>query len=295
MTQEMTAGDIRPSLPQRKRRPLMWSVIGLLLAAAVGGAAWWLRSQAPPPATPVAATPVLEPPSALPSPAPAPAPVAEVPQPEPPAAPQPLAAEGVRGALEALFGRKALATLLQPDDFVRRFVVTVDNLARAHVPAPHWPVRPTEGRFTVVERGGATLVSPDNAARYTPFVLLAEKTDTKALVALYVRALPLLQQAYEEAGYPKQRFHTRLIAVIDHLLAAPLAPELIPVQLTEVKGDVPSTRPWLRYEYADPDLESASAGHKIMLRVGAVNERRLKAKLRELRAELLHVSEPAAR
>ncbi len=291
MTQDMTAGDVRPPPPPRTRRPLMWSIIGLLLAAAVGGAAWWLRSQAPP--APAATAPPMEPPAALPSPSPVPAPVAEAPQPEPPAAPQPLAADGVRPALETLFGKKALAALLQPDDFVRRFVVTVDNLARPHAPAPHWPVRPTEGRFTVVERAGAAVVNPDNAARYTPFVLLAEKTDSKALVALYVRLLPLLQQAYEDAGYPKQRFHTRLLAVVDHLLAAPQAPELIPVHLTEVKGDVPSTRPWLRYEYADPDFEAASAGHKIMMRVGAVNERRLKAKLRELRAELLRVSSEA--
>ncbi len=295
MTQDITADDLRPAAPPaRRRRPLMWSIIALGVAAAVGGAAWWLRSQVPPAPAPVAAQPPVELPSALPSPMPAPAPVAEAPQPEPPAAPQPLAADGVRGALESLFGKKALATLLQPDDFVHRFVVTVDNLARAHAPAPHWPVRPTEGRFAVVERGGATLVSPDNAARYTPFVLLAEKTDTKALVALYVRMLPLLQQAYEESGYPKQRFHTRLLAVVDHLLAAPMAPELIPVHLTEVKGDVPSTRPWVRYEFADPDLEAASAGQKIMMRVGAVNERRLKAKLRELRTELLRVSSEAA-
>lgn len=291
MTQDLTAGDIRPAPPPRQRRPVMWALIVLAVVLVVGGAAWWLRSQVPAsPPPPAAAAPVLEPPSALPAPTPAPAPVAEAPQPEPPAAPQPLAADGVRPALETLFGKKALASLLQPDDFLRRLVVTVDNLARPHAPAPYWPVRPTAGRFTVVERGGATLVSPDNADRYTPLVLLAERTDSKALVALYVRALPLLQQAYEEAGYPKQRFHTRLIAVIDHLLAAPQAPELIPVHLTEVKGDVPSTRPWLRYEFADPDLEAASAGQKIMVRVGAVNERRLKAKLRELRAELLHVS-----
>ena len=105
-------------------------------------------------------------------------------------------------------------------------------------------------------------------------------------------ALPLLQSAYEVLGYPKARFHTRLLAVIDHLLAAPAAPEILELTLTEVKGDIPSTRPWLRYEFADPAFEQASAGHKIMLRVGATNERRLKARLRDLRAELLRVSQP---
>jgi hypothetical protein len=62
---------------------------------------------------------------------------------------------------------------------------------------------------------------------------------------------------------------------------------VLPLVLTEVKGEIPSTRPWLRYEFADPAFEGASAGQKMMLRVGATNERRLKTKLRELRAELV--------
>ena len=46
----------------------------------------------------------------------------------------------------------------------------------------------------------------------------------------------------------------------------------------EVKGTVASLRPWVRYELADPTLESMSAGRKILLRVGPENQRRLQAK-----------------
>lgn len=45
--------------------------------------------------------------------------------------------------------------------------------------------------------------------------------------------------------------------------------------------------PTLRYEFADARLETASAGQKLMMRVGAPNESRLKAKLRELRSEIV--------
>jgi hypothetical protein len=92
--------------------------------------------------------------------------------------------------------------------------------------------------------------------------LLAEQIDPGAAVALYGRMLPLLQRAYEELGYPNQRFHTRLMTVIDQLLATPDAPEQIPLTLVEVKVEVPSERPWVRYEYADPAFESASAGRR---------------------------------
>ena len=40
------------------------------------------------------------------------------------------------------------------------------------------------------------------------------------------------------------------------------------------------------FEFADPELEALSAGQKILVRVGIDNERRLKAKLREIRAAL---------
>jgi hypothetical protein len=43
----------------------------------------------------------------------------------------------------------------------------------------------------------------------------------------------------------------------------------------------------VRYEFVDPQLQSLAAGQKILLRVGPANERRLKAKLAQLRAALL--------
>lgn len=278
---------LRPPASSRKRVVLgLVAVVGLI---AIAGVMWWqLDRPAPTPPPPVVMAPA---PVAEPAAVPAPAPV-ETPAPEPKVAAAPLTADTLGGALNELFGAKRVAALLRLDDFARRFVATVDNLPRAQAPASLWPVKPAAGRFMVIERtGDRVAVSPDNAARYTPLVLLAEQADAAAVVALYVRALPLLQQAYEDLGYPKGRFHTRLLAVIDHLLAAPPAPEILEVTLTEVKGDIPSTRPWLRYEFADPALEQASAGHKMMLRVGATNERRLKTRLQALRAELLRVSQ----
>jgi hypothetical protein len=279
--------------PPRQRSPIGWTVVALaILALAAGG--WWVqRSQAPaPPPAEAQALPAPSQPEPIAA-ASAPAAAASVaPLPEPRLAEGPLDEAGVGAALAALVGEPAARSLLITDDFVRRFVVTVDNLGREHVPPRLWPVKPTPDRFQVIERDGRSYAHPDNAARYTPWVLLAEQIEPRAAVALYGRMLPLLQQAYEELGYPGQRFHTRLMTVIDQLLATPDAPERIALTLVEVKGEVPSERPWLRYEFADPAFEAARAGQKIMLRVGAVNQRRLKAQLRALRAELVRQSQP---
>jgi hypothetical protein len=57
--------------------------------------------------------------------------------------------------------------------------------------------------------------------------------------------------------------------------------------MAEVKGPYAPQRPWVHYRFADPELESLAAGQKILLRMGPDNERRLKAKLRELRGQLI--------
>jgi hypothetical protein len=118
-------------------------------------------------------------------------------------------------------------------------------------------------------------LSPQNEARYAPFIELVKVTDTKQLVALYFHFYPLFQQAYEDLGYPSQYFNDRLIEVIDNLLATP-----------DVKGPIELTQPNVLFLYADPKLEALSAGQKTMLRMGPDNERVLKDKLRQLREAL---------
>lgn len=193
----------------------------------------------------------------------------------------------VTKALIELFGGKNVAAYMHPDGIVRRFVTTVDNLAREQAPPSAWPVLPTGQRFiTDGQQGQVQTIAANNAARYNAVVLLAESVDPAKAAAVYAKLYPLFQQAYEELGYPGRYFNDRLIAVIDHLLQAPEPKGPVEVRLVEVKGDVPSTRPWVRYEYADPKLESLSSGQKIMVRMGPENERKVKTSLRGLRQQI---------
>jgi hypothetical protein len=109
-----------------------------------------------------------------------------------------------------------------------------------------------------------------------------ENVDTKKLVAWYVHAYPLFQEAYRQLGYPKGYFNDRLIVVIDNLLDAPELAQ--PAALTPSKSF---------YIYADPTLESLSAGQKLLIRTGPANEAKLKVKLREIRSSLAGQKLPA--
>ncbi len=199
---------------------------------------------------------------------------------------------GLEDRLVALFGRQEVLSRLQLDAFELRIVATVDNLAREQAATRLWPVVPTPGRFLAQQVKGEQVISPDNGLRYTPYVVMLERVDLPRLAALYKRLYPRLQLAYEELGYPQAYFNDRVVAVIDHLLAAPEPEGLVRVHLAEVKGPVQPARPWVMYEYDDLALEALSSGHKIMLRMGPVNERRVKARLRELRP-LLATGSPA--
>jgi hypothetical protein len=137
------------------------------------------------------------------------------------------------------------------------------------------PVKPVTG-LPVTETVGEDLVlSPRNAARYQPYLRLADAVPTDALVAVYARFYPLFQQQYEKLGYPGKYFNDRAVEVIDHLLATPAVQE--PLLLLQ---------PRVLYVFADPKLESLSAGQKIILRMGRENREKLKSKLREIRQAL---------
>lgn len=259
------------------------SLVGLGL---IGTAAFlWLNEPPPPPPPPVA-SPVTPAPAAVAGPTLAAA--ASEPTVQHPIDPGPLeqavpAPLDVEAALIDLFGRKTVLSMFQLQDFPRRVVATVDNLGRSHASVSLWPVNPVGGRFIVEQRNGVEAISADNGLRYTPYVLLIETVDLRRVAAVYRRLYPLLQKAYEDIGYPRRYFNDRLVDVIDQLLATPEVSGPLSVHLPTINGPVQPERPWVLYEFDDPALQTLSSGQSLLLRMGPVNERRIKAKLAELR------------
>ena len=180
-----------------------------------------------------------------------------------------------------LFGAEHMRELFTPDELVRRYVVTVDNLPNKKLPRQQLLVKRVSGPFAVTGEGGQFMIAPENAARYAPYVQLAGNIDAQQLVDVYVRFYPLFQDAYTELGVPNAYFNDRLVDVIDHLLDTPTVEE--PIRLVQPK---------VFYVYADPKLEALSAGQKILLRMGSANAEQIKVKLREIRQALTRVSPP---
>jgi len=245
----------------------------------LGGAAayfFWPHSQPEPEPVHVQA-----PPPSTPPPPPAVRQVIEAPPAQPPLPTLANSDKFMLDALAGLVGNKSLMKFFHADRIIHNFVATIDNLPGRRAPMSVMPVNRAPGKFVTAGTESDLTVSPKNAARYTPYVRIAEAVDARKLVGLYVRLYPLFQQAYEELGYPSKYFNDRLIVVLDNLLAAP-----------NIKEPVKIVQPNVFYQYADPDLEGRSIGQRILMRIGRKNEATVKAKLREIKQELmLHMHE----
>jgi hypothetical protein len=269
-------------------KKLLWFliVVGLIGLVAI----FYPRPAEEPPPVPVA----LPPPAPVPAPDPAPFDMPE-PEPEPapefvekePREPQPPLPEldesdaEVAAALEEAAGEALVANQLRPESIVRNLVATVDNLTQEALWINARAVPPVSGRFIIEGDEDEPLLGESNFKRYDTVFELVGTVDVEALARAYQHNYPLLQQAYEELGYPGRQFHNRALEVIDHLLETP-----------RVSTPIALEQPHVLYKFADPALEGLSSGQKIMLRIGPENSAVARSKLIELRAALEGLSDP---
>ena len=183
-------------------------------------------------------------------------------------------------ALAELIGQAAFSDFVIGDALVEHLVVTIDNLPQEKLVRRLVPIRPVSGPVAVSGGVGKPVWDEANHARYAPYIALLQRLDLKRLASAYVHHYAAFQQAYDALGYPDAYFNDRVVAVIDHLLATPdLA---TPFELVQPK---------VMYRFADPALESRSAGQKVLLRMGSANAAIVKERLRELR-QLITASRP---
>lgn len=276
--------DLARPIDSRRRHParrnVVWPLV-ILGALVVAGVLVWRAMHAPevasaPPPQPAAPQPATAAPATT-----GPRYPIEAASATPPAPAEALPAvassdAALQDAMATIFNGVPLERIFHLQEIVPRFVATIDNLPRQTAALSRMPVKPIGGNVeTTVTTDGRTLLRADNAERYTPYLRLMDQASTQKLVQAYVHFYPLFQQAYQDLGYPQGYFNDRLVEVIDHLLAAP-----------DVPAPIALTQPKVLYEFSDASLEQLSAGQKIMIRIGPVNESRVKAKLRDIRNAL---------
>ena len=264
-----------------RRRSLAWPIVAIIVIVAVIAAIVlvWRATHAPEPVSAPAPQRPAAPAAATPAETTPKHPI-EAADATPPSATEALPAvadsdAALRDAMASLFAGIPLDRVFHLQEIVPRFVATIDNLPRQTVALSKMPVNPVEGALQTAPGDGRVLLRADNAERYATYMRVMEQVDTHKLVQTYVHFSPRFQKASQDRGYPSGSVHDRLVEVIDHLIATP-----------DVPAPVALTQPKVLYEFADPALEKLSAGQKMMIRMGPVNESRAKAKLRDIRHAL---------
>ncbi|GAA5192664.1 DUF3014 domain-containing protein [Ferrimonas gelatinilytica] len=276
---------------QSRSRLNQFALILVLLVVIACAAGWYFLVQnsdmaEPEPVTEVAPVTLPEEPlpvAPLPEPEPEVLPEADpVPSPEPESVPEPEPLPSLDNSdpfaqeqLQTIADGMQIDEALKPDNLVRRLTVFIDNLASGEVMRQQGPFEPLEQEFIALEVNNSLYLDPAGYRRYDKYADFIEQLDVETLYRTFERTEPLLESAYQELGYPAGQLRSALIDAIDLLLRAPEYEQPLLLESHSVN-----------YRYADPQVEALPDAHKLMIRMGPDNTRKVKSFLRRFK-ELL--------
>ncbi len=187
----------------------------------------------------------------------------------------------VLAQLTGLLGSDGWMGRFISDQAVRRLVALVDNLADGRVVSRYLPFPSLEQRFPVHPSDPPDLqLDPAGYHRFDGLGQLATRVNPDSAAWLYRRFYPLLQEAYQDLGYPDREFHARFQQALGMLAEAPV-----------IEGPIRLVRPKVLYDFADPELQALPPLHRQMLRMGPENTRAIQAAARALSHRLATRSE----
>ncbi|NMP33359.1 DUF3014 domain-containing protein [Thalassotalea sp. M1531] len=167
--------------------------------------------------------------------------------------------------LTELTWRKELLRLVIDDDMVRRLVVFTDNFAQGIVSYDYSPLISPNSKFSAIENrtpeGDSNwLWDESQTKRFGLYVDFLRSFEPEQLAAWYVELKPLIDEAYQELGYPEQNFTDTLQDAIVRVLDMEIP-----------KEDIELIRPSVMYKFKSESLESMHETDKLLLRMGKEN------------------------
>lgn len=182
----------------------------------------------------------------------------------------------IRDGVVSLTRHEGVNAWLSPNELIRKFVAFVDGVAVGQVVKdPVWILAP-EGPFLAQQISEKVyLLDGASYKRYDFFTAVVVSLDARRAAEFFVLVRPMLQQAYDELGYPNRKFDDVVFQAIGRLLETPVINE--PIRLV---------RPVVMYQFENKKLESLSAAQKQLIRMGPKNTRTLQVKLSEIALEL---------
>lgn len=170
---------------------------------------------------------------------------------------------------------KAFTAWLTQEHLIRKFVRAVNALEEGKLVNQYRPVEAPKVPFQADKDGETLVLSPENYARYTPYIEALERLGGERLTLIYQQYYPLLEQAYLELGVDKGDFSEVTERALQAIVAAPTPAE-----------EVVLVQPSVMYLFKDPEMEQLPATQKLMLRMGPENSERLQVVAKDILAHM---------
>lgn len=160
---------------------------------------------------------------------------------------------------------------LLPEEQIRKWVALVNALADGKVPVKNRPLEYPLPPFQVLQQDNTLWLDRASYRRASDLIKALTQMPPSRVARHYAAWQPLLQNAQDELGNGA-RFSERLHTAIDRVLA-----------VQPLTGDIELKAGVLKYTYADPAREKASALEKLLWRLGPSNTLRIQNYLRDLK------------
>ena len=160
-------------------------------------------------------------------------------------------------------------------DVIRKFVVFIDNFAQGELVSNFSPLQKPLTKFSVEKEDKRLTMNEESYHRYDKYANIIDSIDTDNFIYLYALLTPLIDEAYQEIGYPSGSFTSTFNTAINQILDTPV-----------IRYKIELISPSVMYKYADESLENLPDTQKLMLRMGPENLQTIKIKLREIQNEL---------
>jgi hypothetical protein len=183
----------------------------------------------------------------------------------------------VRQLLVKLSSHPKVLAWLATKGLIENFAVATLNISDGKSPAlQHWRNLTPEGRFSVLNTAGGTMLDTKSYRRYDAYAAAISGLDAPGTARLYLTLKPRIMEAYRNLGYPEGDFDSVLERAMHELITTPAT----------MPNEIPLREKVITYQFADPNVESLSGAQKQLLRMGPENMRIVQNKLKDIAVQL---------
>ncbi len=171
---------------------------------------------------------------------------------------------------------------MKSDNLINKFMVIANDFSQGIRSYDHLSFLGRNKPFSAVMDSKGYYLDPKSYQRFDSLVEAFSALNVREAMQVYQQFKPLLQDAYDEFGYPKgYEIEDVLNKAIAKILDTPIILDRIPLV----------RRTTIYYKYADANIEKLDPVQKQFIRMGPENTKKVQIKLRQFASAIADIAE----